>query len=507
MKNLPRTTLNGFWLTLCLFVLASWNCSENPVSSGAGVAPELSDVTVPAVLFGGSSKSKVISVRVVDPQGRGDISSVTFNISRQAATLATGALSDDGTGGDLLPGDDIYSVLIQGTFAQGDTGSFTMTIVARDQGGNETALSSVTLRVAAGTESSAPVIAQVNLPPTLPVDSLFTWAVTAQVLAEAGTRVENVTMDFFPPTSPVPTLQQVMVDDGSSADVQAGDGVYTATFQSGLFSELSDYFFRFIAEDDQGNRSSPLVVIVRGRNQFGSAPVITGAAVPRMVNGAQTNPVLVTAALTDREGLGDIDSVQFRLLVAGQGELPDSRQQMFDDGTGGDLTANDGTYSALLQVPASGDSVVDYTLAFDAVDKTGLRSASVQRRLVIGFDDFPYISNLVAPDQVILNPNQATLIQITLDVRDPQGLADIILVEFRSFLPSGEEANGSPIEMFDNGDAQVGDETAGDGIFSRIVFLPPTGVTPGDFRWEFEARDASGARSNKIIHVLTVITP
>jgi|GEM_PF-1747212 len=482
----------------------SWNCSDNPVQPDAGVNPELSNITVPSVLFNGSSTPQVISVRVSDPQGRGDIRAVTFVLLDQDGSVASGTLSDDGTNGDLLPRDNVYSVLLQGTVAQSDTGLFTLRISAEDKSGNQAKPAEVTLRVRAGGEVPVSMIAQVNLPSSLPVDSLFTWVVEVR-LDGTGGNIGMVTMEFFPPSSPTPTLEKTLQDDGSDVDRAAGDGIYSTSIESALFTEFNDYFFRFVVRDVNGDAGRPFVVIVRGRKQFGMAPEFTDVAAPRMVNGTQVNEVLVAATLMDPEGPADLDTVQFRILLADNSEVPNSRQRMLDDGTGGDVIAGDGTFSALLQVPSSGDTVLDYTLSFQARDKAGLQAPPVSRRMIVGFDDSPFISNLIAPRQVVLNPDQSTLIQITLDVRDPQGLGDIVLVQFRSFLPNGQEAGNSPIELFDTGNAQVGDEAAGDGIYSRIVFLPPTGVMLGDFRWLFEARDSSGAVSNIIEHILTVV--
>jgi len=57
--------------------------------------------------------------------------------------------------------------------------------------------------------------------------------------------------------------------------------------------------------------------------------------------------------------------------------------------------------------------------------------------------------------------------------------------------------------MFDDGNnGSDGDLIAGDGIYSIIIRLPPTGVTKGTYRWEFQARDRAGKSSNKIIHTL-----
>jgi hypothetical protein len=114
----------------------------------------------------------------------------------------------------------------------------------------------------------------------------------------------------------------------------------------------------------------------------------------------------------------------------------------------------------------------------------------------------PIISNLVAPDTVAIG-SDTTFIFVSIDVQDDNGLNDIAIVFFNSFLPDENPSSQNPIQLFDDG--TNGDLVPGDGTYSLIVILPPTGVTRGTFRWEFEARDRGNKSSNIIIHFLEVI--
>lgn len=115
----------------------------------------------------------------------------------------------------------------------------------------------------------------------------------------------------------------------------------------------------------------------------------------------------------------------------------------------------------------------------------------------------PVISNLVAPSSVTIG-NDTTFIQLTINVSDPNGLNDVLFVWFDSYLPNGNPSSQNPIALFDDG-VNGGDVTADDGTYSRIVILPPVGVTKGTYRWEFRARDRIGDLSNQIIHYLEVL--
>lgn len=113
------------------------------------------------------------------------------------------------------------------------------------------------------------------------------------------------------------------------------------------------------------------------------------------------------------------------------------------------------------------------------------------------------ISNLVAPSSVTIG-SDTSFIQLNLDVVDSNGLNDILFVWFDSYLPNGNPSSQNPIALYDDG-VNGGDLTAGDGTYSRIVILPPVGVTRGTYRWEFRARDRIGDLSNQIIHFLEVL--
>lgn len=113
----------------------------------------------------------------------------------------------------------------------------------------------------------------------------------------------------------------------------------------------------------------------------------------------------------------------------------------------------------------------------------------------------PVISNLIAPDSVVVVAPRS-LINLHIKVEDENGLLDIREVYFLVFGPGS--TTGNKVSMFDDGQEANGDDSAGDGIFSRIIEVTPTN-TKGEYRFEFEAVDRAGAVSNKIIHLLQVI--
>lgn len=116
----------------------------------------------------------------------------------------------------------------------------------------------------------------------------------------------------------------------------------------------------------------------------------------------------------------------------------------------------------------------------------------------------PIIRNLQAPDTLSLHPTDTLKVFLRVEVYDPDGYDDIKSVFFNSYLPDGSPSRSNPIYLFDDGNLQVnGDLVARDGIFSRIIILPPN--TPkGTYRFDFQAVDKKNEVSNIISHNIVV---
>lgn len=118
----------------------------------------------------------------------------------------------------------------------------------------------------------------------------------------------------------------------------------------------------------------------------------------------------------------------------------------------------------------------------------------------------PVISNLVLVDNVL----RETPFTFTVKVDDLNGLGDIAQVTFKLTRPDGTVVIPNPntpninyFLMVDNGDAVLGDAKAGDGIYSFKNTFGPTAQT-GNWQFEFQAKDKSGAVSNVIKQTLGV---
>lgn len=99
--------------------------------------PVLSNLVAPDEVSRSSSPSILLTVQVTDPQGLSDVKSVYFNTTKPDGSPSSGnpfSLFDDGTAGDVSPGDGIYSLTIYIT-SQNDLGNYRFDFLAEDYAG------------------------------------------------------------------------------------------------------------------------------------------------------------------------------------------------------------------------------------------------------------------------------------------------------------------------------------------------------------------------------------
>lgn len=108
----------------------------------------------------------------------------------------------------------------------------------------------------------------------------------------------------------------------------------------------------------------------------------------------------------------------------------------------------------------------------------------------------PVISDvMVDPDTITANGPVAILTSVK--TIDQNGQNDIEKVYFIVYKPDGT-TNNSQIEMFDDGNVTTnGDQTSGDGIYSRIIQVDQNNAK-GTYTFKFRAIDRGGKLSNEI---------
>lgn len=203
----------------------------------------------------------------------------------------------------------------------------------------------------------------------------------------------------------------------------------------------------------------------------------------------------------------DVKEVFCNLVAPDGPQINTDPLQLFDNG---DITANsdtvkgDNTYSNRYPLSSSivtGNIKIQFYVT-DNSDNSKLMAVHYVKYTPGIPNEPPVISDLVAPDSAVLGTPDSLFV-LTLKVTDPNGLKDISSVYFNSYIPPNGTPSGQNPYLL-NDDGTNGDNVAGDGIYSITIVLPSTGVATGQYKWEFFAKDRSGALSNKITHYITI---
>jgi len=121
----------------------------------------------------------------------------------------------------------------------------------------------------------------------------------------------------------------------------------------------------------------------------------------------------------------------------------------------------------------------------------------------------PIISNtVIEPDTAVVT--DTTIIFISVEAMDSNGVNDIEEVYFTVYRPDST-TSGNKFALLDDGSCcplppnnqPSGDLIASDGIFSRIIEVDQNNMK-GTYRFEFQAKDRSGALSNILNHFVLI---
>lgn len=167
--------------------------------------------------------------------------------------------SDDGTSGDVLSGDEIYTGILNSAALQAlPSNEFSFSFRLLDA--HETGSEPVDIVVVSCTPGTAPVISNLIAPDTVRTSQIGTFIISL-VAQDADGLFDIVSVSRTTPSGLVLPLR----DDGSNGDTVAGDGIFTETVSVFPPPPAGSYLFRFKARDCAGLESNELqktIVIV-----------------------------------------------------------------------------------------------------------------------------------------------------------------------------------------------------------------------------------------------------
>lgn len=240
----------------------------------------------------------------------------------------------------------------------------------------------------------------------------------------------------------------------------------------------------------------------------------------RLQDFSMTPQRLVYALLPAGDIIGDSVAVTLTISVTASGgegasvhyvvQTPESAQRLLESGDM--VAAGQGRHTATVHVMISALDVRTYTVLVYAVDNRGRIASEVRGQLeyvrVFEPGSPPVIDSLAVP-VTIQRPAEgqaARSLSLVAIVSDPDGLSDIETVEFWN-----KNASSVKIAMCDRGGARPcdgsvdsGDPVAGDGRFTRRVFIASTNAL-GVNTLVFQATDRAGLKSNTMEATVEIV--
>jgi hypothetical protein len=348
------------------------------------------------------------------------------------------------------------------------------------------------------------LLSNLSLPDTLYLQSDDNFSFSVKATHSEGVRAVLSVRAFVTRIDAQTILyQDTLQDDGTGGDIVPGDGTFAGRLSLALTQDQpATCRMSVVCEDIYQNVSDTLsstFTVVDGER--GSPPMLYECSLSDTLNADSLGHVFMSIRVEDSQGLDDIDSVFFQIYQP-LSPVPFFQSQMWDQGQAGDLIPGDGIFTFQGNLEDTLKSRGVHAFRFQAADQSGLFSDARVKEVFIDQINYPpVLSNVNAPDTVILNASGDTLF-ISIDVFDPQGLADIKKVYFNSTKPDGNPAVDNPFYMYDDGSG--GDATPKDGTYSLEVIIT-TEAQQGVYRFDFYAEDYSGAVSGSLSHFVAII--
>ena len=384
----------SFWMLSC-------NEENNPVATG--VNPEISKVKLQDKWSTQSSGFYKTEVWVNDPQGLGNLTGVylTVHESSGGEEIFSDSLYDEGSyhypdAGDVLAGDGVFSNRFQTADISEtvDQAEYIFRFIAFDMQNHE---SKIWENIITFGPNSPPVIHQISAPDSLSSqneNTIFSITVSdsdgIEDIDQAYFESENLTKGFT-------KYEQDLYNDGdfeNHGDLIAGDSIFSTrilpdflAYKDGAFNLI--FHVEDTYEEENRNEAKHLIYIGNLFSRFVAFDIPDVILIPP--GSGEFNRELMTAEVTDPEGLADIDSVYFFSLKP-DSSLANNGQPfiMVDNGLPynagnplietGDETSGDGIYSLSLLV-YNGSIPGEYTFSFYIRDKAGNLTGPVKKTL------------------------------------------------------------------------------------------------------------------------------
>lgn len=371
-------------IIFALFLILTGCNNNNPIKPEKTAAPVLSELSAPDTLFLSWDEPQKMTVKANDPQGIRDIEVVFCEVwpGGSHAPIKIDTLYDDGTDGDLIPGNGIYSKILDDMLTDGQLGTFALVFQAEDKNGELSNKLTHQIVVVKGIKNPPPIIHWISAPESIDVVLEQNYLVKCSVSDPKGyADITLVTCEIFLVTALKPFYSDTLVDDSTNGDEVASDSIYSFILSSNFsHGKVRRYYLRFRAYDSAGNESRLAEKILQTYNSVNEPPVISNLVAPDTMFVPMVDVVqaLLTLDVRDPQGLSDVREVYFNSYKPDNSPASGNPFQLKDDGsiTSGDKTANDGTYSLRINLSYK-NTKGTYRFVFEAVDYSNVKSNQI----------------------------------------------------------------------------------------------------------------------------------
>ncbi|MFO8018626.1 MAG: fibronectin type III domain-containing protein, partial [Promethearchaeia archaeon] len=351
-----------------------------------------------------------ISVDVTDESG---VAWVTADLKDPDGIVQdTVNLYDDGTHGDETAEDDTWTT--QWNCSGALEGTYSINFTAEDTVGNVGELTepdAFTIK-----DETAPTIENTQVSADL-LELGDIQNITTEVSDSSG--IESVTAFVQDEAEESTVATLTMYDDGSHGDKTADDGTYTCQWDS-TGDTLQDYVVDIRARDassetnEQYNNNSASFTLQDMTGPTLSAPNIDPD------EGEIGQIFTITSDVTDLSGIQNVTAY----IQTGSDDTPPTAYAtltMYDDGTHGDVTAEDDTYTC--QWDSSDEDLGTYYVDIRAVDDSGSDNTEevydIDNNISVTDLTDPSVSNVnVDPASGDSSPPEGTVFNISAQVTD-----------------------------------------------------------------------------------------
>lgn len=191
----------------------------------------------------------------------------------------------------------------------------------------------------------------------------------------SGSSISQSYVEIFSPEEKKINLSPIILyDDGEEAhgDQTYGDEIFSNKYPFSQSFLNGSYEAQYYVTSKDGNTTQVARhSFIYNNGQANASPVVSNLIAPDTAEiGSVTLLIFLSIDVADSNGQNDIKTVFFNSFIPPNGNPSSSNPfLMFDDGTNGDVTANDGTYSITIQLPPQGVTKGVYRWEFMAKDR------------------------------------------------------------------------------------------------------------------------------------------